>query len=417
MSNSNQVTMSCRSCGAPLQTVFCDLGMAPLSNSYIKPENVLGMEPTFPLCVYVCDRCLLVQLPEFEAPANIFSDTYAYFSSFSDSWLDHARRYVEMISGRFNLTAKSQVIELASNDGYLLQYFVQRKVPVLGIEPSASVANAAIAKGIPTRTEFFGSQLASTLVAEGKRADLMIGNNVLAHVPNLNDFVKGIATVLAPGGVVTIEFPHLLNLIELNQFDTIYHEHFSYFSFLAVEPVFKRHGLRLFDVDCLPTHGGSLRIYGCQDGDTTKPTTTRVAELLEREARSGLRKKECYEAFGARVMETKRKLLRFLIDARGAGKRIAAYGAAAKGNTLLNYCGVRTDFVELVADRNPHKQGCLMPGSRIPIVDPEGLRKARPDYVLILPWNIREEVMAQLADIRSWGGQFVVPIPEVQVCP
>jgi SAM-dependent methyltransferase len=391
--------------------------MAPLSNGYIRPDSALSMEPTFPLCVYVCDKCLLVQLPEFEAPANIFSETYAYFSSYSDSWLEHCRRYVDMVTARFGLTSRHQVIELASNDGYLLQYFAQRSIPVLGIEPAASVASAAIARGIPTRVEFFGSRLATTLVTEGTRANLLIGNNVLAHVPDLNDFVKGAKIVLAPGGVITLEFPHLLNLIEQNQFDTVYHEHFSYFSLLAVEPVFHRHGLRLFDVDCLPTHGGSLRIYACHDNDTARQTTPRVAELNSRETAAGLRTPACYAAFGERVRETKRKLLTFLIGARRSGKRVAAYGAAAKGNTLLNYCGIRTDFIDFVADRNPHKQGCLMPGSRIPIVTPEQLREARPDYVLILPWNIREEVMTQLADVRSWGGQFVVPIPEVKVFP
>jgi SAM-dependent methyltransferase len=324
---------------------------------------------------------------------------------------------VDTVTKRFGLAPRHQVIELASNDGYLLQYFAQRDIPVLGIEPAASVASAAIARGIPTRVEFFGSRLANTLVTEGTRASLLIGNNVLAHVPDLNDFVKGAEIVLAPGGIITLEFPHLLNLLEQNQFDTIYHEHFSYFSFIAVEPVFKRHGLRLFDVDCLPTHGGSLRIYACRDNDTARPTTPRVAELNNREIAAGLRTPACYAAFGERVRETKRKLLTFLIEARRSGKRIAAYGAAAKGNTLLNYCGIRTDFVDLVADRNPHKQGCLMPGSHIPIVAPEQLREARPDYVLILPWNIREEVMTQLADVRSWGGQFVVPIPEVKVFP
>jgi len=396
---------------------FCDLGLSPLSNSYLKPEQLARHEPFYPLHVWVCGKCFLVQLEEFEPPEHIFSDEYAYFSSYSDTWLEHSRRYVEEMSRRFALGAKSLVVEIASNDGYLLQYFVQRGVPVLGIEPAGNCARAAEQKGVRTRVAFFGTRLADDLALEGKRADLLLGNNVLAHVPNLNDFVQGLKLVLGPQGVVTMEFPHLLNLIEQNQFDTIYHEHFSYLSFLTVEKVFARHGLVLFDVAELPTHGGSLRIFARHAEDASKPVGPAVPALRAKEGRAGLDRLETYEAFDDKVKRTKRRLLEFLVKAKNEGKRIAGYGAPAKGNTLLNYCGVRADFLDFTVDRSPHKQGCFLPGTRLPIFHPDKLREVRPDYVLILPWNLKDEIVQQVGYIRDWGGRFVVPIPEVTVLP
>lgn len=404
----------CRSCGTVLERTFIDLGMSPLANSYIKPGQLNRMEPFYPLHVYVCEKCLLVQLEQFSTPDDIFSD-YAYFSSFSDSWLAHAKAYVDMIVERFGLDQKSKVVEIASNDGYLLQNFVTRGIPVLGVEPAANVADAAKEKGINTKVAFFGEKTALDLVTEGWGADLIIGNNVLAHVPELNDFVKGLKVLLRPGGLITMEFPHLLQLMQLNQFDTIYHEHFSYFSFVAVEQVFARHGMKLFDVDELPTHGGSLRIYACHYDDTSKPVGTRAKELKSREETLGFGRRDHYLSFGPQVEATKRKLLSFLISAKQEGKRVVGYGAPAKGNTLLNYCGVRTDFVDYTVDRSPHKQGHFLPGVRIPIYGPERIRETQPDYLLILPWNIQDEIMRQMSHIREWGGKFVVPIPEVNV--
>ncbi|HEX8747031.1 MAG TPA: class I SAM-dependent methyltransferase [Pyrinomonadaceae bacterium] len=404
----------CRFCGTPLKHTFVDLGVSPLSNSYLSAEQLSRMEPFYPLHAYVCHRCFLVQLEEFESPENIFQD-YAYFSSYSESWLRHARAYTEQMIERFELGERSRVIEIASNDGYLLQYFVARGVPSLGVEPAANVAQVAEEKGVPTLTEFFGSRLATRLAAEGGQADLLLGNNVLAHVPALNDFVEGLKILLKPQGVITMEFPHLLRLMQDNQFDTIYHEHFSYFSFLTVEEVFARHGLTLFDVEELETHGGSLRIYARHPEDEGKAVTARVQELKERELSAGTRRLEAYLGFSAQVEETKRSLLTFLIEARREGKRIAAYGAPAKGNTLLNYCGIRTDFLDYAVDASPHKQGRFLPGTRIPIHHPDKLRETRPDYVLILPWNLREEIMAQGSYVREWGARFVVPIPQVEV--
>ena len=404
----------CRSCGAGLKYTFIDLGMSPLANSYITPEQMNRMEPFYPLHVYVCEKCLLVQLEQFSTPQDIFSD-YAYFSSFSDSWLAHARTYVDMIVDRFRLDRNSKVVEIASNDGYLLKNFVARGIPVLGVEPAANVAEVASGKGIPTKVAFFGEKTARNLTEDGWAADLIIGNNVLAHVPELNDFVSGLKVLLKPTGLVTMEFPHLLQLVEQNQFDTIYHEHFSYFSFIAVERVFARHGMKLFDVEELPTHGGSLRIYACHDSDTSKPIEARAKELKAREEKIGFDSLGHYLSFGTRVEATKRKLLSFLIAARQEGKRVVGYGAPAKGNTLLNYCGIRTDFIDYTVDRSPHKQGHFLPGVHIPIYEPERVRTTRPDYLMILPWNIREEVMQQMSYIREWGGKFVVPIPEVRV--
>jgi SAM-dependent methyltransferase len=404
---------ACRFCAAPLQTVFADLGMSPLANSYVAPEQANAMEPFYPLCALVCGECLLVQLEEFETPAAIFSE-YAYFSSYSTTWLEHSRRYVEQMVDRWGLDGSSHVVELASNDGYLLQYFVQRGVPVLGIEPAANVAEVAVDKGVPTVVEFFGVPLATRLGAQ-RRADLLLGNNVLAHVPDLNDFVGGMKVLLAQDGVITMEFPHLLRLIEDNQYDTIYHEHFSYFSFLTVGRVFAAHGLRLFDVEELPTHGGSLRIYGCHDDDASKPDTDRARELRTREEAAGLGSLETYREYARGVARDKREALDFLIELKRQGKSIAGYGAPAKGNTFLNYCGVRTDFLDYTVDANPHKQGHLLPGTHIPIRPLETLRETRPDIVLILPWNLREEIMGQHVYIREWGGRFAARAPELRL--
>jgi SAM-dependent methyltransferase len=408
-------TATCRFCGAPLETVFVDLGMSPLANSYVPPERANAMEPFYPLRALVCDSCLLVQLEEFETPEAIFSD-YAYFSSYSTSWLEHSRRYVDQMTERWGLGPDSHVVELASNDGYLLQYFIERGVPVLGVEPAANVASAAVERGVPTVVEFFGVQTARAL-SETRRADLLLGNNVLAHVPDLNDFVQGMKVLLNDGGVITMEFPHLLRLIEENQFDTIYHEHFSYFSFLTVSKVFAAHGLRLFDVEELPTHGGSLRIYAAHADDDTKPETERARELLGHERAAGLADVETYRSYAWRVQADKRQILGLLIDLKRQGKSIVGYGAPAKGNTLLNYCGVGTDFLDYTVDANPRKQGNLLPGTHIPIRPLESLRETRPDVVVILPWNLREEIVDQHAYVRDWGGRFVARAPDLRVLP
>lgn len=393
--------------------MFVDLRSSPLANSFVEPAQLHEAELYYPLTVYICLECLLVQLPVIKSPAAIFSE-YAYFSSFSTSWLAHARRYVEEISERLSLDSSSQVIEIASNDGYLLQYFQQRGVPVLGIDPAANVAEAAIAKGVPTRVEFFDSDYARRLVEDGLQADLIVGNNVLAHVDELTDFVNGLAIALKPGGVVTMEFPHLQRLIEESQFDTIYHEHFSYFSFGVTRRVFADQGLRIFDVEQLSTHGGSLRIYACRDEDP-RPMEPAVEQLLAQEREAGLDRLEGHLGFDEKVRETKRKLLEFLIEARRAGRSVVGYGAAAKGNALLNYCGVGTDLIDYVVDGSPHKQGRFLPGSRIPIHEPERIAETRPDYVLILPWNLKDEIVAQMSEIREWGGRFCVAVPELTV--
>jgi SAM-dependent methyltransferase len=373
------------------------------------------MEPFYPLLVWVCGRCFLVQLQEYVSPAEIFTE-YAYFSSYSSSWLKHARDYTEMAIRRFDLGPRSRVVEIASNDGYLLQYFVERGVPVLGVEPAANVARAAVERGVPTVVRFFGRETAGDLVREHGAADLIVGNNVLAHVPDVNDFVAGLEVLLARGGTITMEFPHLWRLMEENQFDTIYHEHFSYLSFTVVREIFAAHGLRVFDVERLPTHGGSLRIFAAHRSDP-RPETEAAATLARKESADGFRTIARYRPFAARVEETKRALLEFLIGARRAGKTVAAYGAPGKGNTLLNYCGIRTDFVDYAVDRNPYKHGRFTPGTHIPIHPPERLRETRPDYILILPWNLKDEIVAQLAYAREWGARFVVPIPAVEVIP
>jgi len=404
----------CRFCAAPVNAVFADLGMSPLANSYLTPLQGNAMEPFYPLRALVCEQCRLVQLEQFETAEHIFGD-YAYFSSYSTSWLDHSRRYVQDMVERFALDETSQVVELASNDGYLLQFFQEHQIPVLGIEPAANVAEVAVEKGIPTLVEFFGTQTAESIVADFQ-ADLLLGNNVLAHVPDLNDFVAGMKTLLKPGGQITMEFPHLLRLMEDFQWDTIYHEHFSYFSFTTVSEVFAAHGLRLFDVEELPTHGGSLRIFGCHEDDP-RPQDARATELLERERAGGVRDLATYEAFGTRVAQDKRQILELLIGLKTDGLRIAGYGAPAKGNTLLNFCGLGTDFLDYTCDLNPHKQDHLLPGTHIPIRSPDVLRQERPDVVLILAWNLREEIMEQLSFIRGWGGRFAVRSPTLQLLP
>lgn len=404
----------CRFCQSDLQHTFVDLGMSPLSNAYLASSELNKAEKFYPLHAYVCDECFLVQLEEFESPDAIFSD-YAYFSSYSDSWLNHAQKYTELMIDRFQFNQSSQVIEIASNDGYLLQFFQAQNISVLGIEPAQNVAKVAIEKGIDTVVKFFGVQTAQELANQGKKADLLLGNNVLAHVPDINDFVGGMQIILKPDGVITMEFPHLLQLMNNNQFDTIYHEHFSYLSLLTVSRIFAHHKLTVFDVEELSTHGGSLRIYAKHEHNDKLPITDRLLALQKTEKEAGLEQVNTYLDFSDKVISTKQKLLTFLIDAKKAGKTIVGYGAAAKGNTLLNYCGIRTDFLDYTCDRSPHKQGKFLPGTHIPIYSPDKIAETKPDYVLILPWNLKDEITQQLAYIREWGGKFVVPIPEVEV--
>lgn len=401
---------SCRFCSAPLRRTFADLGASPLSNSFIKPEQLGAMEPFFPLHAYVCERCFLVQLEEYESPKNIFND-YAYFASFSTSWLEHCARYTEKMTALLSLNANSSVVEIASNDGYLLQYFREKGIPVLGVEPAANVAAAARQKGIPTETDFFNDSKAQEMRGRGIGADLIIANNVLAHVPDVNDFVKGFFTLLNPDGVATFEFPHLLRLLEGVQFDTIYHEHFSYLSLHTAKQIFEAQGLMVYDVEELPTHGGSLRVY-VQQVPGCRPVAASVALLLDKEKNSGLLDPETYDQFAEKVRKIKRDLLSLLIRLKEEGKTLVAYGAAAKGNTLLNYCGIGTDLIDYVVDKNPHKQNLYLPGSRIPVYAVEKIDETQPDYVLILPWNLKEEIATQMRNVKSWGGRFIVPIPE-----
>ena len=404
---------ACRLCGLPLREIFVDLGMSPPSNRFLKRESLEDMEPFLPLQAWTCTGCMLVQVKALAAPEGVFSD-YAYFSSFSDTWLTHARHYRDMAIERFGLGASSQVIEVASNDGYLLRYFKERGIRVLGIEPAQNVAEVARGAGIATEARFFGVSLARELAARGLSADLLVGNNVLAHVPDLDDFVAGLAVVLKKSGVLTLEFPSLARLIEGNQFDTIYHEHYSYFSLLTAERALNKHGLELFDADELPTHGGSLRLYAQHAGGERK-AEPRVAALRASEDRRGVARLEFYQSFRPKVEGVKRDLLSFLIEAKRNGKRVAAYGAPAKGNTLLNYCGIRTDFIDFAVDRSPYKQGLFLPGTHIPIHAPDRLKEERPDFVLILPWNIRDEIVESMKFIRDWGGRFVIPIPRVEI--
>jgi SAM-dependent methyltransferase len=410
----SRAAVECRFCGTSLSRTFVDLGMSPLCESYVPPERLDAMEPFYPLHVRICERCLLVQLPEYVGPEDIFTE-YAYFSAYSDSWVEHARDYVDAMISRYGLGPEHLVVELASNDGYLLQHFVERGVTVLGIEPARNVAKAAEERGVPSLSVFFGAQAARDIVASSGHAHLVPANNVLAHVPDIKDFVSGIDILLAPEGVTTLEFPHILRLIEGNQFDTIYHEHYSYLSLLSVERIFAASNLRVVDVEELTTHGGSLRVYARHANDDTESVAERVEVLRARERENGLDRVEGYDGFGPRVEALKRDLLEFLIGARRADKRVVGYGAPGKGNTLLNYCGIRSDLMEYTVDRNPYKQGMALPGTHIPIHPPERLAETEPDYILILPWNLRSEIAAQLSYARAWGARFVVPIPSVEV--
>jgi SAM-dependent methyltransferase len=403
---------TCRFCKAALRVIFVDLGMSPLANRFLFEGELQKMEPFYPLRAYVCESCFLVQLEAFASPQAIFGD-YAYFSSFSTTWLEHARSFADDAIEKLALGPKNLVVEVASNDGYLLRWFRERGIGVLGIEPAGNVAEAALGEGIPTRVEFFGVDCARRLAARGEFADLLIGNNVLAHVPDLNDFVGGLALAVKPEGKISVEFPHLLNLIEHCQFDTIYHEHFSYLSLMTVQRMFAAHELTVVDVEEIPTHGGSLRVWAARSGSA--PPSPRVQALIERERTAGLDRVPTYERFAAVVMECKRGLLDFLINCKREGRTIAGYGAPAKGNTLLNYCGVRNDFVDYTVDRNPHKQGRYLPGTHIPIYAPAHIAETKPDYVLILPWNLRDEIVDQMGFIREWGGRFVTAIPSVVV--
>ncbi len=407
-------TTACRFCGAALTRTFVDLGRSPLSNAFLAADQLREMEPHYPLHVYVCESCLLVQLEAFTTPEHIFGD-YLYFSSFSEQWLRHAEAYAARMTAELELGSDSLVVEVASNDGYLLQYFQQRGVGVLGVEPAANIARVAEAKGVPTDAAFFGVATARRLVAAGKAADLICANNVLAHVPDLNDFVAGLGLLLKPGGIVTVEFPHLLRLIAECQFDTVYHEHFSYFSLLVVDKVFACHGLSVFDVDRLPTHGGSLRIHACHAGDGARRHTARLHDVLDEELAAGLAELAIYDGFADRVIDVKCQVLEFLITARRERKLVAGYGAPAKGSTLLNYCGVGPELIRFTVDRSPHKQGRYLPGVQIPIHAPERMLECRPDYVFILPWNLQDEIVEQMAAVRDWGGRFVVPIPSIRI--
>jgi SAM-dependent methyltransferase len=405
----------CRFCGASLERTFIDLGMSPLCETYPSAAELNQGETYYPLHVYVCDQCLLVQLEEYQRPENIFSD-YAYFSSYSDSWLKHSENYCQKMIAKLSLTEKSLVIEAASNDGYLLQYFVKRNIPVLGFEPAANVAKVAVEKGVPTLVRFLGERTARDLAAEGHYADLVLGNNVLAQVPDLNDFVEGLKILLKPQGVLTLEFPHLLRLIERNEFDTIYHEHFSYFSMITTVRILESHGMRAFDVEELPTHGGSLRVYACRVDDRSRKIEASVERLIELEKNAGLDSPAGYAGFAQQVRRTKFALVEFLLTAARQGKTVAGYGAPGKSATLLHYCGIGKDMIQYTVDRSPYKQSRFLPGTHIPIYHPDRIRKTKPDYVLILPWNLKDEIMEQLQFIREWGGRFVVPIPEVTVC-
>jgi SAM-dependent methyltransferase len=407
-------TSTCRFCGAALHKTFVDLGMSPLCETYPSSSELNRGEVYYPLHVFVCDRCFLVQLEEYESVENIFSD-YAYFSSYSDSWLKHSENYCEKMISRLGLKEQSFVVEVASNDGYLLQYFVSRHVPVLGIEPAGNVAKVAIEKGVPTLVRFFGTALAEELGAEGRCADLVLGNNVLAQVPDLNDFVEGLKVMLKPHGVLTLEFPHLLRLIEQNEFDTIYHEHFSYFSLVSTMRILESHGLRVFDVEELKTHGGSLRVYACRAEDQTHAVEDRIQNVLTDEESAGLATLEGYETFSRQVKDTKLALVDFLVTAAKQGKSVAGYGAPGKSATLLHYCGIGKDLIAFTVDRSPYKQGRFLPGTHIPIYHPDRIHEAKPDYVVILPWNLKDEILAQLQYVRAWGGRFVVPIPKVAV--
>ncbi|MEQ9563543.1 MAG: class I SAM-dependent methyltransferase [Woeseiaceae bacterium] len=405
----------CRFCKTPLSRVFVDLGMSPLCQTQISPEQLNHMEPFYPLCVYVCDNCFLVQLDEYVAPAEIFSNEYPYFSSFSDSWVAHAKQYCDVMTDRLSLDGSSLVMEIASNDGYLLQHFVDRGIDVLGIEPTANTASAAIDKGVRTDVSFFGLETAKQIAHKYGKPDLLLGNNVLAHVPDIVDFVSGMKALLKPSGAITMEFPHLLNLIDKNQFDTIYHEHFSYLSLFTVRQIFESTGLTIFDVEEISTHGGSLRIFARHEENGELEISSRVGNLLKKEADFGLQDFALYESYGERVKETKRQILDFLIEQNRAGKSVVGYGAPGKGNTLLNYCGIRTDFLQYTVDRSPHKYGTYTPGTHIPILHPDEIQRTKPDYIFVLPWNLINEIIGQTSFAREWGASWVIPIPELKI--
>ncbi len=404
----------CRFCGTELKHTFVDLGMSPLCESYLSENELNRMEPFYPLHLFVCDNCFLVQIQEYVNPENIFSE-YAYFSSYSKSWLEHAKNYCEKMIRKFNFGADSFVVELASNDGYLLQYFVEKNIPVLGIEPAANVAKVAQSKNVNTLVEFFTEDLAKKVTNDYGKADLIIGNNVLAQVPDLNDFIKGVKTLLAPHGVATFEFPHLVQLVKQRQFDTIYHEHFSYFSFFTIDKILNNHRLKIFDVEELPTHGGSLRIYACHTDDSSKPVSENVGLLKNKETEEGITSLEYYSGFQEDIFRLKREILEFFINAKNENKKICGYGAPGKGNTLLNFCGIRTDFLEFTVDKNPYKQGRFLPGTHIPVHPPEKISEHKPDYIFILPWNLKDEIMNQLSYTRGWDAKFVIPIPRIEI--
>lgn len=407
--------MNCRFCKTTLQHEFINLGNAPASNSFLTADQLNKPEVYYPLKVFVCHQCFLVQIDEYQSSESIFNDEYVYFSSYSTSWLNHARQYTEMMTQRFALGTHSSVMEIASNDGYLLQYFAEKNIPVTGIEPTKNTAEVALGRGIPTIVDFFGTRLAAQLVTEDKQADLLVGNNVLAHVPDIVDFVAGMKIVLKPGGIITLEFPHLVRLIDGNQFDTIYHEHYSYLSFYTVKKIFAAQQLEIFDVEELATHGGSLRIFARHAGHTELKISPRVGEMEELEQQKGVTSLEYYTGFQQRALKTKLELLDFLIKQKVAGKKVAAYGAAAKGNTLLNYCGIKSDLIDFVVDANPNKQNKFLPASHIPVKDENHLKNEKSDYVIILPWNLKEEIMHQLEYIHQWGGKFVLPIPSLTI--
>lgn len=409
--------MRCRFCKAELTHEFIDLVNAPASNSFLTHEQLNEPELFYPLKVFTCHNCFLVQVDEYKKSGNIFNSDYVYFSSYSKSWLEHARQYADMMTRRFGLNKQSRVVEIASNDGYLLQYFHQASIPVLGVEPTGNTAAVAESKGVHTVVDFFGVRLAKELAAKNLQADVLLGNNVLAHVPDIIDLVGGMKILLKKTGVITMEFPHLMQLVDNNQFDTIYHEHFSYLSFTTVKEIFASQGLELFDVEKLPTHGGSLRIYARHREDASKPISESVGRLLACEAEKGVRTLAYYDHFSEKALQVKLSLLDFLSAQKRNGKKVAAYGAAAKGNTLLNYCGIKNDLISYVVDANPHKQNKFLPASHIPVVDEVHLKDDRPDFVIILPWNLKDEVTAQLHYIREWRGQFVVPIPSLQILP
>lgn len=407
--------MKCRFCKTELTNVFIDLVSSPAANSFLTKEQLDEPETFYPLKVFTCDRCFLVQIAEYKKSDSIFDDKYVYFSSYSSSWLQHAKRYTEKMISRFEFSEQSQVVEIASNDGYLLQYFKEKNIPVLGIEPTANTANVATIKGIETIVEFFGTTLAKELILQNRKADLLLGNNVLAHVPDIVDFVAGMKLVLKEEGVITMEFPHLMQLIDNNQFDTIYHEHFSYLSFYTVKRIFESQGLELFDVEELTTHGGSLRIYAKHKQDPSKPISENVQELLKKELEKGINSLDYYNNFQQKALQAKLDFTNFLLRQKIEGKKVAAYGAAAKGNTLLNYCGIKNDAIEYVVDANPHKQNKWLPGSHIPVVSEKSLMETQPDFIVIFPWNLKEEIVRNLDYVKEWKGKFVIPIPNLEV--